>query len=926
MDTGFNFRLRGDAPMDTAKWHTLSCQDLAKEYNSDLQKGLTHAQADLLLQKYGKNRLEEKKPPSLLLLFLSQFNDVLVLILLLAGSISFFLGEVVDSITIAAILVLNAFFGFFQEYKAEQSLKALRRLSAPKAKVLREGTMISISAEDIVPGDIMLVEGGDRITADARLIWSVSLEVDESLLTGESVPISKDYRYIGTAHADLAERKNMLHTGTMVTKGRGKALVVGTGMHTQIGEIASLISNNKQDSTPLQHRLEQLGKGLVLACSLLVLAVFLAGVLRGIPVYRMFLTSVSLAVAAIPEGLPAVVTAALALGVQRMIKRNAIIRKLPAVETLGCATVICTDKTGTLTKNEMTVSKIYTLAKEYDLTGTGYDPQGAIMYKGVKVSPDEDLLMALQIGAVCNSSSVTFKAGNEVSKKAAEKGQISGDPTEAALIIAAMKGGLVPDSLNRSFELISEQPFDSEKRFMSVVVSHRGKIYSMVKGAPDTILDRCSEILINGKAITLSGQLREKILQTADSYAQNALRVLALAYKSRSEETDNFKAPDMNLRFVALTGMFDPPREEVKAAIVRSRKAGIRTIMVTGDHPYTAMSIGSYLGLADKGEKPITGKEIESLSAEELKRIVRVSNCYARVSPKHKLSIVRALKENGEIVAMTGDGVNDAPAVKEADIGISMGKNGTEVTKEASDMVLADDNYATIVAAIEEGRAIYDNIRKFIRYLLSCNAGEVMVMLVAVLAGLPLPLLPIQILWMNLVTDGLPAIALGVDPPEKGIMQRAPRLPKAGIFAGKLSWKITISGLFIGVCTLASYIYGLYSGLDITKARTIAFTTLVMSQLAFAFRCRSDYRSSVEVGIGSNPFLLVAVSISALMQLAVVYLSPMMRTFQTQSLTWADWVVVLICSGSALTLDFLIYAFKNLVLPRFSMVKVTQPE
>lgn len=907
-------------------WHVETVAQCVRRLATHVQSGLTSSEATKRLAKYGENRLPEAKRAHPLVLFLSQFSDFMVLVLLGAAVVSFFLGEVIDSIAIAAILAINALFGFIQEFRAEQSLQALQRLTAPTTTVVRDGTPTEIAAHHIVPGDLLLIADGDRIPADGRLVWAMSLEVDESLLTGESVPVVKDPEHTGTPDEPIGDRKNMLFMGTSITRGRARMVVTGTGVDTQIGEIAELIRHSENEPTPLQNRLEHLGKRLVLACFALVGLVFAAGVIRGLPMYNMFLTGVSLAVAAIPEGLPAVVTAALAIGVQRMIRRNAIVRRLPAVETLGCVTAICTDKTGTLTKNEMTVTRLWAQGREVEVTGTGYAPQGEFLEQGGRIDLKHDSLMhlALEIGMLCNSASLTHEKGEKSSAQGSAQGwRVLGDPTEGALLVVGVKAGIDPGHLQRRIQTVHENPFDPQRRRMSVVVTKEGSHYSYVKGAPGALLEQCTHLRTDQGVQPLTATLKRQIEDRVTEYAGQALRVMALAYREVAPNAKGIDTCEHGLTFVGLAVLFDPPRDDVAGAIHKSRRAGIRTLMLTGDHPATAVAISRLVGLAGDDAQVVTGKQIDAMNDTELAATVLNVNCFARVSPAHKMRIVRSLKNSGELVAMTGDGVNDAPAVKDADIGISMGRTGADVTKEASDIVLADDNYATIVAAVEEGRAIYENVRKFIRYLLGCNAGEVLSMLVALLVGLPLPLLPLQILWMNLVTDGLPAIALGVDPADKGNMQRGPRPVREGIFARNLWKRILLSGTAIGGSTLLIFAASLWlrPG-DEDWARTMAFTTLVVSQLMYAFQCRSEYRSAVEAGLFVNKYLLGAVSFSFLMQLAVLYLEPLASTFKTVPLSGNDWILIIVASGWGYIAEWSARVVRTRLLRRFAWVRV----
>jgi P-type Ca2+ transporter type 2C len=887
--------------MRQQSWHVLPWLEVAKALEVHPGKGLSLREVNRRLGEVGKNILETKKGVHPVFLFLGQFKDFMVLVLLAATIVSALLGEIADAVTIMAILIVNAILGFIQEYRAERSIESLKSLTAPEARVLRDGMESRIPAADLVPGDIVLLDAGDRIPADIRWIKAVNVEVEESALTGESHPVQKRIAPLTDELTPMADRVNMGYMGTVVVNGRGAGVVVATGMDTEMGIIAGMIQSVEEEETPLQKRLAQLGKYLVVISIGVCAVVVLTGIWRGEGFYKMFLAGVSLAVAAIPEGLPAIVTVALAVGVQRMVKRKAIVRKLPAVETLGCATVICSDKTGTLTQNEMTVRQIYTDRRMVSVTGQGYDPKGDF-HGGDPMKEKEPLNAALKISALCNNSILTRKgvqvAGLFRSSSKESPWGIEGDPTEGALLVAAAKAGIWRETLERKEERIGEVPFDSDRKRMSVIYKGKHGAKAYVKGAPDMILRLCKGELTSEGVVELNDIRRRAIMRANDEMARKALRVLALAEKPLNDNELRDEKVEENLIFVGLVGMIDPPRASAAKAIQVCRRAGIKPVMITGDHRLTAEAVAHELGiLRGNSEGILTGAELEQMTDEELAKEVMDISVYARVTPKDKLRIVRALKKNNQVVAMTGDGVNDAPAVKEADIGVSMGKTGTDVTKEASAMVLADDNFATIVAAVEEGRAIYDNIRKFIRYLLSCNIGEVLTMFLAALVGLPLPLLAIQILWVNLVTDGLPAMALGVDGMDKDIMNRPPRTPGESIFARGLARKIAIRGTMIGLGTLIVFIAGLFLGVNMLGARTMAFTTLVFSQLFHVFDCKSESRGIFEVGIFSNPYLVAAVAISTLMQLSVIYLPPLQVIFKTAPLVGWQWGLILLVAG-----------------------------
>ncbi|WP_419889418.1 calcium-translocating P-type ATPase, SERCA-type [Paenibacillus xylanexedens] len=916
--------------MEHTKWHQLSDEELRNTLGVSPQEGLTDEAVEEKRKVVGSNELSEGKRISPITLLLNQFKDFMVLVLMGATLVSGLLGEYLDAVTIVAIIVLNAILGFVQEFRAERSLRALKQLSAPLAKVLRSGQEVHLAAKQLVPGDIVMVESGDRIPADVRWLQTNSLDVEESALTGESVPVSKHCLPIADEDVPLGDQKNIGFMGTMVTRGTAKGVVIRTGMETEMGKIADLIQNTEEQETPLQHRLEQLGKILIFVALGLTIMVVVAGILHGQPAVGMFLAGVSLAVAAIPEGLPAIVTIALALGVQRMIKRKAIVRKLPSVETLGCASVICSDKTGTLTQNKMTVTDVWLEGRNIKVTGDGYAPEGQMLENGrtVELKSDQSLRRMLQISALCNNASIVESVASEVgskkkgkdtkkeSKKNTKKDgfkeetvqrdnvfwELKGDPTEGALVTLASKMGLTPTGLKELYARQQEFPFDSERKRMSVLVHHQGGRMIYTKGAPDVLIGHCSYILWEGKVVPFTGTLRQKVMAANESMAGAALRVLGMAYREvRSEEkVVDEHAAESQLVFVGLAGMIDPPRREVRDAIATCRKAGIRTVMITGDHGTTAEAIASQLGILPRGGASLSGQQLAGMTDEQLDKQVESIYVFSRVSPEHKLRIVKSLQRKGHVVAMTGDGVNDAPAIKAADIGIAMGITGTDVTKEASALILSDDNFSTIVAAIEEGRNIYENIRKFIRYLLASNVGEILTMFFAMMMGLPLPLVPIQILWVNLVTDGLPAMALGVDQPEKDLMEHKPRGAKENIFARRLGWKIVSRGVLIGLCTLGAFWLTLQAAPDnpgqLIKAQSVAFATLVLAQLIHVFDCRSS-RSIFHRNPLQNKYLVFAVISSVVLMLVVMYVEPLQPIFKTVPLGLREWAICIVAAG-----------------------------
>jgi P-type Ca2+ transporter type 2C len=826
--------------------------------------GLSSNEAERRLNKYGLNHLEKKKKISSFKIFMEQFNDFIIWVLIGATIISGFMGERADAITILIIVIMNAILGFIQEFKTEKSLEALKELTAPTAKVMRDGKLQVINAENVTIGDIIILESGDRVPADCYVVDGEGIMVDESLLTGESVGVIKQSMGSG--------KSGEIYMGTIVLTGKAKAKVINIGMNTEMGKIAGMLQEIESEKTPLKERLTSLGKILVFACIIICSVVTVTGIIRGKDTYEMFLLGVSLAVAAIPEGLPAIVTVALALGVSRMLKRNALIRKLPAVETLGCTSVICSDKTGTLTENNMTVKSIYINNKQYNLDN-------------VKL-PENKMLK--KVFTYCNDCSFDF---NERSMNKV----LMGDPTETALVKSFFKD---KDELRRFMEKgsrIYEIPFSSDRKLMSVIIKENLKDTCYMKGAPERVINKCKYILEDGEVRLFTENHREAILRVVEGMSLRALRCIAAAYKDANISKSN--AVENDMIFVGVAGIIDPPRKEAKDAVLKCKLAGIRPVMITGDHKNTAYAIGKELGILRGSDEIMTGDEIDRLNDKELVNAVKKISIFARVNPNHKLRIVSAFKRNNQIVAMTGDGVNDAPAVKEADIGISMGISGTDVTKEASSMILLDDNFSTIVAAVEEGRIIYDNIRKFIRYLLSCNLGEVLTMFIASLLNMENPLLPIQILFVNLATDGLPAIALGVDPPDTDIMSERPRPKNEKIFARGLKNKIIIRGSLIGLCTLLTFKLGEFYNMDLTTCRTLTLCTLILSQLFHVFECRSEKHSIFQIKLFTNMYLFGAVSVSVIMLLCIIYLPFMQIIFHTVSLNVGQWCIVLFFSS-----------------------------
>ncbi|MFA5042481.1 MAG: cation-translocating P-type ATPase [Kiritimatiellia bacterium] len=907
---------------DMNAWWNISTAESLAELDSDASRGLSDREAQRRLDAYGPNALEERGIKSPWVILREQFTGVLIVVLIAAAIVSAALGEYADAAVIFVIVVLNALLGLSQEYRAEKAMAALRRMSVPTVKVRRNGGVQEISSRDLAPGDILFLEAGNLVPADCRLLETANLRVQEAALTGESEPVEKNVARLEGAEVALGDRRNMAYMGTIVTYGRGLALITATGMRTELGGIATLIQGVKREATPLQKRLDQLGKGLALAALALVAVIFFQGLIRGglgmANVKLMFLTAISMAVAAVPEGLPAVVTIALALGAQRMLSRRTLIRKLLAVETLGSVTVICSDKTGTLTENRMTVTVLDVGGDRIDLTerlgrdGPVWDDQTD---RRLPLDGHPGIGLLLTAGALCNDAILKPRAGRN------EHLQAIGDPTEGALVVAAAAMGLFKQELEQVFQRVDEIPFDSDRKRMTTVHSigpavppdlakamraddgGRRPDAAFCKGAVDSLLDVCAEAWTSAGARPLTADRRKEILAANDALAQAGMRVLGVAF--RLLDGGGVKQDlERNMVFLGLIGMIDPPRQEVRAAVQTCRTAGIRPVMITGDHPLTAREIARQLGIAADGAV-LTGADLDKLSPAELYDRVEDTAVYARVSPEHKLKIIQALQQRGHVVAMTGDGVNDAPALRKSDIGVAMGITGTDVTKEVADMVLQDDNFATIVAAVEEGRAIYDNIRKFIKYLLSTNSGELWVMLLAPFMGMPLPLLPIQILWMNLVTDGLPALALSVEPAERDIMRRRPRRLTDNILGQGMGWHILWVGLLMCAVSLGAgyWVAGLGKahggGQDvIAHFRTVVFTTLTFLQLAHVMAIRSNRQSLFTVGVFTNKPLLGAVLLTIVLQLALVYAPFLQKFFQTAPLSAFDLAICAVLSST----------------------------
>ena len=920
-------------PMDTSPrgsppHHSLTVGKVLASFRAVDERGLDGVEAEARRAEFGPNRLPQAKPPSMWRRFLGQFLEPVIGILVAAAVVSGLTGDVIDTLAILAIVLLNGIIGFVQEERAERALAALQRLSAPLAKVLREGRLQALPARDLVPGDRITLEGGDNVPADARLLRAFDLRVQEAALTGESVPVAKDADAVLDVSTPLAERINMVYLGTTVAAGKADAVVIGTGVDTELGRIAGLLQRTKREPTPLQQRLAELGKVLIAVVLGIATLIFLIHTLRGGPLLPSFLLSVSLAVAAVPEGLPTVVTLVLAIGLQRLARRNALVRRLPSVETLGSVTVICSDKTGTLTRNEMTVREIVTASAHYHVSGTGYEPRGAFHLRvegeehahGDAIDPQEwpDLMRALQVAAWCNTARVTPHPENN------SVWQVIGDPTEGALVVAARKADV--EAHGRDDRLLHEIPFDSERKVMSVVVLGPEDSATMyTKGAPEVVLAKCDREWRHGQTRPLTPERRNEIHRTAAEMAARALRVLALADRYHPDADHEAIRREEALVFVGLVGMIDPPRGEAKSAVRKCRAAGIRPVMITGDHPATAWAIARELGLALEHDRILTGQELDRLSDTELADAVESVSVYARVSAEHKLRVVGAWKARGQVVAMTGDGVNDAPAMRAANIGIAMGITGTDVTKESSDMVLTDDNFASIVSAVEEGRGIFDNIHKFVHYLLASNTSEVLLMLLAALAGWPAPLTAVQLLWINLVTDGLPALALGVEPIERDIMSRAPRPPREPVITRRHGRLILLHGILMAVVGVAAFASTFGQGENLERARTATFCTLAFTQLFFAFACRSQSNTLWGLGPFANPYLFAAIAASSLLQVGVVTL-PLARTvFDIPAHPGSDWLYILPLALAPVTAVEMSKLFRGWIAARRPSQRVLGP-
>ncbi len=866
-------------PEESKPWHALSADEAFQNVQSQ-PEGLSPAEAAERMLRYGPNELQAAHRVSPWEILLEQFKNVLILILLGATALSLFLGHGIESIVIAVIVLLAVVLGFVQEYRAERAIEALRQMAAPTATVVREGIELKVAAKELVPGDVILLHTGDRVPADARLLEAINLQVEEAALTGESVPVEKHIQPLESGDLPVGDRRNMVYAGTAVTYGRGRGLVVSTAMQTEFGKIAQLLQTIETGKTPLQHNLDKVGTVLARAAFVVVALIVVLGLLRGQPFIEMLIFGIALAVAVVPEALPAVVTISLAIGVQKMVKRNALIRRLPAVETLGSTSVICSDKTGTLTKDEMTVRKVFTAGQMFSVSGAGYAPEGVFSTNGGTPSaitpPLHQMLMA-----------ATLASDTTLVRDPAGSWDIKGDPTEGALVVAAAKAGLEKSSLDSAYPRLHEIPFSSETKRMTTLHRTDGTVTAYAKGAPEVILQDCDSLVTPNGVQVLDSAGREQILAQAHTMAGEALRVLGISYKpSATPDT-----AQRGMTFLGLAGMIDPPRPEAKAAIAVCAEGGIQPVMITGDHPVTAQAVARERGLLRNGGRVVTGAELESMPDEQLEREAEEISVYARVSPAHKLRVVTAWQKRGHIAAMTGDGVNDAPALKKADIGIAMGITGTDVTKEAAAMTLTDDNFASIVAAVEEGRGVFGNIKKYLMYLLSSNIGEIGLMAGSALLGLPLPLTAVQILYVNLATDGLPALALAVDPPEKDLMKRKPRNPRTGIFTRPVVTLMVLGGIWSALINLGLFTWAMSSGRSLEEAMTMTFVALVLIQFFKAYNFRSD-RHSVLNKPFANKWLNLAVGWEIVLLILIVYLPFLHEPFSTYALPAIDWLIV----------------------------------
>lgn len=868
-----------------------SKKELLKKLNSDPKTGLSSSEANNRLEKYGPNKIESSNKRSLLDKLKDQILDPMVILLIAASIVSAFTGDKIEAIIIIAIVIINAIMSIYQEGQAEDSVAALQKMSSPEATVLRDGKRTKVKAEELVPGDIVILETGDIIPADMRLLDSRNLQIDESSLTGESVAVEKDAEAQYDKEVGIGDRSNSAFSSSIVTYGHGEGVITTTGHDTEIGHIATSLDSVEDKETPLQRQLKDLSKKLAILVIVVCALVFIVGYFRSnMSILENFMVAVSLAVAAIPEGLTAVVTIVLSIGMNRMVERKAIVKNLVSVETLGSTTAICSDKTGTLTQNEMTITKVFTDFKEFDVEGSGYTPKGDIKLDGETIEDHDQIKLLMTVASLSNDANLIEKNGNF---------EITGDPTEAAMLTLSEKWNIVQEDLNEAHPRIDEIPFDSERKMMTTFHELEGSYYAMTKGAPDIMINNSSKIMIDGKLENFTDDLKQKVFEENTKLAKQALRVMAYAFKPyQSLENEELTTENIEreMVFVGLTGMIDPPRPEAKAAVEECHNSGIDVFMITGDYFETALAIAKELGIAEREDQAMQGSDLNNKSEEEIREIVKTKRIFARVSPQNKVQLVNALQANGNIVAMTGDGVNDAPAIKNADIGISMGITGTDVAKDTADMILVDDNFATIVNAVEEGRVIFSNIKKFVSFLLSCNIAEVAIVFLSILFGLPSPLTPIQLLWLNLVTDAFPALALGVEPAEADIMERDPRDPHDSILAGETGKGIIFQSIAITISVLAAYIIGLKYIFpnNIEGAHTMVFATLITSELLRAFSVRSEKYTLKELGWFSNKNLVKANLLSFALLLLVMYVPPLRILFELQFISWQWWIIILL--------------------------------
>lgn len=868
-----------------------SKKELLDRLNSNPKTGLSSSEVEARLEKYGPNRIESSNKRSLLEKLKDQLVDPMVILLIIASIISAFTGDTVEAIIIIAIVVINAIMSIYQEGQAEDSVAALQKMSSPEATVVRDGKRGKVKADGLVPGDIVILETGDIIPADIRLLDSRNLQIDESSLTGESVAVEKDADAVYDTEVGIGDRSNSAFSSSIVTYGHGEGVITATGHDTEIGQIATSLDSVEDKETPLQRQLKDLSKKLAILVVIVSILVFAVGYFRtGMDLLDNFMVAVSLAVAAIPEGLTAVVTIVLSIGMNRMVEKKAIVKNLVSVETLGSTTAICSDKTGTLTQNEMTITKVFTDFKEFDVEGSGYTPQGDIKLDGETIKDHDQIKLLMTVASLSNDANLIENNGLY---------EITGDPTEGAMLTLAEKWDIVQEDLNEAHPRIDEIPFDSDRKMMTTFHEMDGTYYAMTKGAPDIMINNSSKIMIDGKLEDFTEDMKRQVLEENTKLAKQALRVMAYSFKPyetlEGEEltTENI---EREMVFVGLTGMIDPPRPEARAAVAECHNSGIDVIMITGDYFETALAIAKDLGIAEREDQAMQGSDLNNKSEEEIREIVKTKRIFARVSPQNKVQLVNALQANGNIVAMTGDGVNDAPAIKNADIGISMGITGTDVAKDTADMILVDDNFATIVNAVEEGRVIFSNIKKFVGFLLSCNIAEVLIVFLSILFGLPSPLTPIQLLWLNLVTDAFPALALGVEPAEADIMERDPRDPSESILAGDTGKNVILQSIAITISVLAAYIIGLNYIFpnNIEGAHTMVFATLITSELLRAFSVRSEKYTLKELGWFSNKNLVKANLLSFALLLLVMYVPPIRRLFELQFITWEWWIIILL--------------------------------